>query len=386
MHTEPNQKHNASRSAFAFPRPRSLDFYILGEVVGPFLGGMVFFTFIFLMFQALRLAEIFIVHGVSGVILLKMSALLALQFLPAALPVAFLISVLMAFGRLSSDSELVAMKASGLGIWRLSAPVLLLSFAVGAFSLMLSTNWVPWAERESLDLTIRISNTKVASSIKEGTFTSGFFDLLIYAEKVDTNTNRLKRVFIYDEREAKNPMTVVAKWGEIIPVKTPTELGAAAVLKLYDGSIHRSEIADKSYQKIEFGEYRLYLKIDEGSPNGSWKPNMIPQNELIKVIKRTDLKTIEGREMRGEFWRRYSVAFSPILFVFLGIGFGTIRTRAVRAGAALVAFVTLLLYWTIQTYATLLIFEGRVPPALAMQLPNIAVSIAAIFAFRRAAW
>jgi lipopolysaccharide export system permease protein len=374
------------RSIWNFLRPLKIDFYLLGEVVGPFFGGMIFFTFIFLMFQTLRLAEVFIVHGVSGAILLKMCALLSLQFLPAALPVAFLIAVLMAFGRLSSDSELIALKASGLSLLRLAAPVLVFSIAVSALSLSLNTKWVPWAERESHDLTIRVSNTKVASSIKEGTFTSGFFDLLVYAEKVDVKTNRLKRVFIYDEREADNPMTVVARSGEILPIKVKTELGAAILLNLYNGSIHPGANSDKSYQKMDFGKYQLYLKIDEGSPNSSSKPKFISQPELIKVIERTDPRSTEGREMRGEFWRRYAMAFSPVLFVFLGIGFGTIRTRAVRAGAALVAFVTLLLYWTIQTYALMAVFEGTLSPALAMQLPNLAVLVAAAISFKRAAW
>lgn len=367
-------------------KPLRVDFYILSELLGPFFGGIVFFTFIFLMFQALRLAEVFIVHGVSGPILLRMSALLALQFLPAALPVSFLISVLMAFGRLSADSELVALKASGFSLWRLSVPVWFLSLGVGGLSLALNTEWVPWAGRESLGLTIRVSNTKVVSSIKEGTFTSGFFDLLIFADKVDVKTNRLKHVFIYDERESKNPLTVVARSGEIVPVKVASELGAAAMLKLYDGSIHRNDIETGSYQKIDFGEYRLYLKIDEGSSNGSWKPTMIPQPELVKLMGRTDTQTTEGRELRGEYWRRYSVALSPLLFVFLGIGFGTIRTRAVRAGAALVAFLTLLLYWVIQTYALMAIFKGTLNPFVAMQLPNLAVLLAAVFSFRRALW
>ena len=49
-----------------------------------------------------------------------------------------------------------------------------------------------------------------------------------------------------------------------MPVKTDSELGAAAVLRLYNGSIHRNDIAADLYQKIDFGEYNLYLKVDEG--------------------------------------------------------------------------------------------------------------------------
>ena len=96
-----------------FLKPKKIDLYVVTEVIGPFFGWLVFFIFIFLMFQALRLAEFFIVHGVSAWTLGKMTMLLSLSFLPVALPVSFLIAVLTAFGRLSSDSELVAMKANG---------------------------------------------------------------------------------------------------------------------------------------------------------------------------------------------------------------------------------------------------------------------------------
>ncbi|MCM2277720.1 MAG: LPS export ABC transporter permease LptF [Oligoflexia bacterium] len=366
--------------------PARLDRYILGEVIGPFLGGVVFFIFLFLMFRALSLAELLIVHGASAATLGKMTMLMTIQFLPMVLPVAFLIAVLVGFGRLSSDSELVAFKASGVSIWRMSVPVMVLSLFVVALSLGLNMEWSPWSESASKNLLIKLSNTKVASSIKEGTFTSGFFDLLIYAEKVDQRTSRMKRVFIYDERNPKTPFTVVARTGEIVPVRTASELGSAAMLKLYNGSIHRSDSGGKLYQKIDFETYRLYLKIDEGAPNASWKPGMIPYRDLRRIIRESSPTSPEGREMRGEFWRRYAIAFAPLIFVYLGMGFGTVRTRAVRAGAALVAFITLLVYWTLLSAASMAIHRGVLPPIIAMWIPNLVVLMAAAFSFQRARW
>src|SRR4051794_35482679 len=99
-----------------------IDRYLLAEVIGPFFGGIVFFVFLSLMFQALRLTEFFIVHGVPGGTLSKMALLMSLSFLPTALPIAFLIAVLVAFGRLSADSELVALKANGLSVHRMARP------------------------------------------------------------------------------------------------------------------------------------------------------------------------------------------------------------------------------------------------------------------------
>jgi lipopolysaccharide export system permease protein len=315
-----------------------------------------------------------------------MVLLLSVSFLPTALPIAFLIGVLIGFGRLSSDSELVALKASGISIGRMAKPVLAFSTVIAIFSLVLNLEWVPVSGKLFKTTLVRLTNTKVVSTIREGAFTTGFFDLLIFADKVDSRTNRMKHVFIYDEREAKNPLTVVADAGEIITVKAESELSAAAMLKLYNGSIHRNDVAGNTYQKIDFEEYRLYLKISEGGDSGITKPEMIPLSELRQRIRKNDTNTYEGREMRGELWKRVAVALSPMIFVFLGIGFGTVRTRAVRAGAFLVAFITAVVYWTLQGWITLAMLRGYLPPWAAMQVPNLLVCAAAWISFRKAGW
>lgn len=371
----------------AGPRIKKIDRYLLTEVMGPFFGGLVFFVFLFLMFQMLRLADFFIVHGAPFLTLLKLTGLLTLTFIPTALPIAFLISILMAFGRLSSDSELVAMKACGMSLLRLAAPVLAFAALVSAFSLTLNLEWVPWSQRAFKSTLLKVSNTKAVSSIKEGTFTSGFFDLLVYADKVDSQTNRLYRVFIYDERDAKNPMTIVAQTGEIVPVANVSELGNSILLRLYHGSIYRNDVATATAQKIAFGEYKLYLQIEEGADTSITKPGMIPVRELVSKIKAYPPRSFEGLELQSELWKRVAMGLTPFFFVFLGIGFGTVRTRSVRASAAIVAFGTLLTYWTLQLAMVTVVLKGWfMVPFLAMQIPNVILGIVGIWSFRRSSW
>lgn len=366
--------------------PRKIDFYILSEILGPFAGGLLFFIFVFLMFQVLRLAEFFIIHGVSGPLLGKLTGLMILSFLPTALPVAFLLSILIAFGRLSADSELIAMKACGMGIWRLSCPPLFVSLIVMGLSLLLNLELVPWGDRLFKRTLIKVSNTKVASSIQEGTFNSDFFDLLIFADKYDSKTNRLKHVFLFDEREKKTPLAVIAEEGELLSVKSSNAYGVAALLKLYHGNIHRNDLASKTYQKIDFGEYRLFLKIDEGADTAIVKPKMIPTPQLLHSIKTDSKKSQRYREHLTELIRRFSVALSPMLFVFLGVGFGTIRTRTVRTSAALVAFIVILLYWALQTFGVVAAHEEYLHPFVALSIPNLVLLVLAWIGFRTALW
>jgi len=365
--------------------PKKIDLYILTEVLSPFLGGVIFFSFVFLMSQVLRLADFMIVHGIPGLIILKLTSLLLLSFQPNAMPISFLISILVGFGRLSADSELVAMKAHGISIYRMAIPVVTIAVLVSALSLALNLEWVPWGEREFKSTLIRVSNTKAVSSIQEGTFTSNFFDLLIYAEKVDPKLNRMSHVFLYDERDHKNPMTIVAQRGELIPLKTSSKLATSLILRLFSGNIHRNDIEEKKYQRIDFESYDLFLEVAEGQDNKTEKPKMVPFDELLDRMK-TDKDPNRRREFTTEFWRRISVGMSPFIFVFLGIGFGTFRTRSVRAGAILIAFAVILSYWLMQLIATNLAHNGTLPPALTMHLPNLITFLIGLYVFKRATW
>ena len=374
-----------TKPTFKF-RPTRIDYYILSEIGGPFVGGLIFFMFVFMMFQVLRLADIFIVHGGSAALLGKLMALMAVSFLPTAFPVAFLIAVLMAFGRLSADSELIAMKANGISAYRLAIPISGVATLLVGVCMLVNVNLVPWGERAFKSTLIKISNTHVVSAIKEGTFTTGFYNLLVFADKVDPKTNRLTRVFIYDEREPKNPATLIARTGEIIPIKTASELSSAVMLKLYEGSIHQNALEEDVYRKINFSAYQTFLSLDESSGSAAMKPHMYSQADLINRMKTLDPKSYEGRETKTEYWRRYTMALTPLIFAFLGIGFGTLRTRSVRAGAGLTALLVLLLYWYVQTQSILLTQNSAIDPFWAMQFPNLAILIPAVFGFRRAIW
>jgi len=367
-------------------KPLRFDFYVLSEVLGAFVGSSVFILFILLMFQVLRLAEFFIVHGASLATIGKMTFFMSVSFLPAVLPLSFLIALLIAFGRLSTDSELIAMKANGISIWRLTVPLLFVSIIVVALSLALNIEWVPNSMVAFRKLHVKMGNTKIVSAIKEGTFNAGFFDLLLFADKVDTQNNHLHRVFIFDEREPNNPLTYVSKEAEIVPVKTNSDIGAAIMLRLYEGSMHHNNATTQTYEKMDFESYHLYLKISEGADPTYIGPSLRIQRELIENIKKTSPESQDGREFRGEYWRRYATALSPLIFVFLGIGFGTSRNRTAKAGAVLTGLGVLIVYWVLQTAGSAILLQGTLPAWAAMQLPNVAMVVGAIFGYRRAAW
>lgn len=342
--------------------------------------------FVFLMFQVVRLADYFINHGVGLTLLAKMTIYISAAFLPVVMPVSFLVATLVGFGRLSADSEIVAFKASGISLLRLYLPVAILSALVAGSVFYLTYYFIPWGNREFKKTIVKLGNTKVVSNLKEGTFTDGFFDLLVYADKVNVAENKMSGVFIYDERDAKNPMAILAKEGEVINLKTESELSAAAILKLNEGSIHRSDIERNYYEKIDFNEYRLMLKVDEGRTDEVKYAKTLDSEELKSQMQKYLGDYERYQEYAIEYWKRIALAIAPLLFGILGVGLGVVRMRSVKSNAIFVAFAVVVVYWGLHIFGAGLAEKGTLSPFIAMQLSNLVVLPVAIVSFRRSTW
>ena len=265
---------------------KKIDLYILEEMMTTLLGATGFIIFVLLMFQILRIADYLIVHRASAALLAQMTFFLCVSFLSTALPLGFLIATSVGFARLSSDSELVAMKAHGYSLLRLAVPVCILASAVSLVSAHMNRKWVPHSMFATKEIQIKIGNSKVVTTMREGTFNTGFFNLLLFADEIDSKTNRLHQVFIYDEREPKNPLTYIAEEAEIISLKSNSELGAAILLRLYRGSVHHNHLETSVYEKLDFAAYNLHLKVNEDQYTTTPKPQMISQSNLLQKIQK----------------------------------------------------------------------------------------------------
>lgn len=360
--------------------------YIFSEVLAPFFGGFVFFMFVILMFQIVRLADYFINHGASVGVLAKLIVYISAAFLPVVLPVSFLVAILVGFGRLSADSEVVAFKASGQSLFQMYVPVAVLSILVAGFIFYLTNFFIPWGNYQFKRTLIRIGSTKAVANIHEGTFTEGFFDLLVYADKVDNDQNKLMGVFIYDERDPKNPNTIMAKDGELIPLKSDNEFSTSTILRLNNGAIHRSNLSRDAYEKIDFNEYKTLLKVEEGATADIGYPKTLETPRLRARIRELENEPDKAMEFRIEYAKRWALSLTPLIFGLLGIGLGIVKNRSAKSYAIFVAFGVVIVYWTLHVIGQTLSEKHIMAPMLSMQLSNLAAIPAAIWSFRKSSW
>ena len=147
-----------------------LDRYIARELVSPFAFSCTLFTFFLILDRIYNLTDLVITKGVPFHVVGELLVLMLPSFLANALPMALLVAVLMAGGRLAGDFEIVAFKASGVSLGRLFRPVLVVSLAVALAAAGLTLALAPTANREFQRQLFRILQARAVSGLQERVF------------------------------------------------------------------------------------------------------------------------------------------------------------------------------------------------------------------------
>ncbi|OQW53020.1 MAG: hypothetical protein A4S09_07930 [Proteobacteria bacterium SG_bin7] len=341
--------------------------YIMLQMVPYYLLGVVIFLFILLMFQALRLTEFVLVHGVNLWILTKIVIFLSTSFLPVILPMSLLFTVLFVYNRLSSDSEILAFYSLGHNVFVLAAPALVLSVSVALISAATSFYLGPWGNREFEIIIEKLGASKAEAAIREGTFSEGFFDFVIYANKVDTKEGRLYNVFLYDEHDPTNPLTIIAKQGVIVREETETEY--RGILRLIDGNMHISR--GPRYTKIDFESYDRYLTNPISFNAREKSLNSMTLGEISDLIEKNpnDKNLADGYRM--EYHKRIAIAIACLMFALVGVGMGMTIYHRKASNGLVVCIALIVIYWILYIVGEGLANSRAVPPGIAIWFANI---------------
>lgn len=363
-----------------FLRPSIATRYLLFEMIPTFFVGVVVFVSILLMFQILRLTEFVLVHGVDLKTVAKMTGYMSLSFLPAILPMSLLFAVILTYGRLSQDSEIVAFKAAGLHLGQLAAPSIWLGLAMALVSLETTFNLAPWGNRSFELLVTEIGSSKVVDTIREGTFSEGFFDLVVYANKVDSKTNRLEQVLLYDGRDEKLPLTIIAQRGQIL--RDPENPRYSTMMRLESGSIHRSQ--QDSYTKVNFKTYDIHLTQMSANSSAEKSPPSLTFTELETILNDPNTPKTKKTILETEFQKRLAVSFACLIFSILGVGLGVVTDRrSGKSSGLVVAIGVIIVYWGLYVAGESLARQGTISPVISMWVSNVLFLGVGLAAFKR---
>lgn len=353
-----------------------VDRYILKEVAAPFLLAIGALTLILFVDQSLRLTELFIVKGAPLSIVAQLFAALLPSFLVISLPVATLIGAIVAFSRLTSDNEVLAARALGIGHGRLLRPALLFAATVFAATLWLSVWAQPWAGRSLRQLAVDLVRTQLAVALEPGVFNMPFSQMTIYVERMP-NPSTLEGVLIHDARDGDLPQVILARRGRVL-----TDPAAGLVgLRLEAGTQYRAQPGATRYQTIAFAEYELRLDVAGAlaSEIPATRPNA---NALRHALAHQGHDPRLARQL-GEHYKNYAFPFACVLFGAIGAPLGTLVRRGGRMAGFALGVVTAVSYYVQIVVADFAIAAGTVAPLLGAWLPNLITGTAAVWLLRR---
>ncbi len=348
-------------------RSRRVILYFLSEMLPSFFLGLIIFISILLMFQALRLTEFVLVHGINWTTILSMIGYMSISFLPILLPMSLLFCILMTYNRLSQNSEIIALKSIGTSSASLIVPAFILAGTVFLISAQTAFYMAPWGNRKFEVLIAELSNTKAAASIKEGTFSEGFFNMVIYANKVDNKTGIIKDLFIFNDQDEKSPVTIVAETGQIIP--DTVNPGHNILLRLSNGEIHKNQ---KNHTVINFDSYEINLNDPIQINERSKSAQSLSISELKEKIEHVSTKDKELLSLQIELQKRIALSFACFIFALIGVSFGIQNDRRSTQTSGFVLSVGfIILYWIIYLTFEGLTRNNQLSPTFGAWLTNI---------------
>ncbi len=370
--------------------PRTLSLYILREL-GQYAGiGLLAVGSVMLSQRILRELNDMAGIGIGLSDTLQLMAYLLGMLAAYAIPVAFLFGILVAVGRMSSDSEITAMRALGLSIGQIVAPVVAIGVVVAISTGVLLTKVEPEARRD-----LRGFLGDVAS--RGGIIEAGAFneldktgDRLLFVDNRGDN-NEHEGELSSDATDKANPFTVVAKSGKFVFEKEES----LARIRLFEGDIHfeREEAGDNRYQRINFAEfeYSFDLSAVVGGGFDRIRPREMTNGEINKILvvfdetgeapKEVRVKTRDRYEI--QLHRRLALPVAPILFALIGVPLGLQRSRGARSWGVLICVALVFVYYTLLSAGEYLAEEAIAPAAVSLWLPNLVFAGVAAFLLYR---
>lgn len=245
-----------------------LNRYILKSFLTPFLATFFIILFVLIM-QALWLQFDKIAgKGISLVIILKFLGYMALMMVPTALPIAILLSSIMALGSMAENYEFAAVKSAGISLQRFIRPLVVLMFVL-SFANFLFLNYVfPYASLKSKNLIYNMKMKEPGLALIPGTFNTEIPNFSIkFDEKYGKDENLLKNVLIYDLKSNNvNNKVITAKRGEIVSEEGSRYL----TLVLEDGYYAEDLVTTKTsgskrkrapFTKAHFDKYEVNIDV-----------------------------------------------------------------------------------------------------------------------------
>ena len=361
-------------------RLRILDRYIFQEVVFAFLFAICAFTAVFIGSGTLfRIARYITDYGASFSSVVKIFVYGLPNIIMWTFPMSMLLATLLTFGRLSSSSEITAMKSCGISFGRIAAPAIFLGMVVTIVAILFNEHVVPWANTAYNNVVYYEiqGNTELKSQdhiiVKE--ITGDKIERLIYAREYRASEEILAgvtmQVFDEDGKVTHVENATYAEWRNEEWI-------------MHDGMIYDLS-DDQRTHTMKFDRQILPVKASPRQiVREQKKPEELTMRELKDQIQIMKSQYANTNALETELYQRITVPMASLIFAIVGVPLGLQPTRTPSSMGFAISVVIIFVYYAIMTLANAIARSGAIAPMYAVWIPNIIGLIFGIFCIWRA--
>ncbi|MFY9562501.1 MAG: LPS export ABC transporter permease LptF, partial [Terriglobales bacterium] len=357
---------------------RILTRYILGEVVSHALIGAAVFTFVLFTRDLGRILELVVRNSAPLPSVAQVFFFTVPVALTYTIPMGVLVGILIGLSRLAADSEITAMRASGIGVWAFLRIILI--FVVGAWLLALG-NSVYLAPRSLAalgDLQNKLKASQASFEIQPRVFYEGFPKVVLYVQDVKAASGAAiwKGVFLADLSQPSAPRITLAREG-ILASQGPDTLD----LHLTNGSTHETDPKNPDqYQISTFETTDIPIQVPVAQNNQEHEPESVGEMKLSELLdKSRSTETMTRRWALIEYHRRFALPTACVVLSLVGIPLGLSSKRGGKSTGFVLTILLVFLYYSISLIGVSLARQGRVSAGFGVWMADIAFLIGGVF-------
>jgi LPS export ABC transporter permease LptF/LPS export ABC transporter permease LptG len=367
-------------------RPLLLDRYIVREMLAPTGIGLLVFTFVLLIDQIPRLLAVLVARSADFSTIVRVFANLLPSILAITIPMAFLLGVLLAFGRLASDSEIIALRAVGVSPLRLLSPVMTLAGLMTAITFYINAVALPAANQAHREIVFSLVVSKARTDVKPRTFSEKVLPdrMMLYVQDIEPGTGRWKNLLIYDTRDISESKLILAKTGELI-VDRERQI---VRVELGPGSQHSFFGADpKAYNFTRFDQGMGWdLPVDEFFPDknklllakGDREMTLPELQQKVDQLRAERKPRTEWGRYAVEWHKKFAIAAACLVFGLLGLALSLGSKKEARSAAFALSIGVIFIYYVLIRLGEQAGDTGQMRPWLAMWGANIVLGTLAV--------
>lgn len=364
------------------PGVRRLDRYVFKEVLGPLVLGFLVYTFILLLRFLFQSAEMIIRRGLPWSTVGELLLVTLPNIVVLTIPMSLLFGILIAVGRLASDSELVAIRASGIGLSRLYRPILLLAGTLTAINVSLMIYALPWGNHSLQQIRLEILTRSVSQQVQPRIFSEDWQGKVLYVFESPPDETRWKGVFIAESGSASEENQVTtAEWGEV----RVDQQGERVVLELTDATRQKMNLASPARFEVSRNK-RLELILEDQfmtNQRAKWAVSKGVRELTLKELSRLARDrsaTDEQRNLaRVETHKKFSIPAACLAFAFIALPLGINNRRGGKGSGFAMSIAVLAVYYILLFNGEEAARYGKIPGWVAMWTPNLVLTAVGIF-------